>query len=232
MDRGQFHESICMIDVETYKRFMGITSVPQFAIEYFEPELEQKYTSVAQAVYDQRTDIHRLRLPSGYEVPRFLLYHELTHICDMRMFKKGEKTHDFCLAGFMEYHASQIELMVLMGAAHFDDHILFSMSDCSNYLGWTVQQYLENKLTTAVDLICEKDQRFRIMGLDAFFNFLGLKSICSMYALDFVDTFNYRPFADRLPTSLLFEIRKDLVGWIENVEKVVALYSRTVGYIV
>ena len=220
-----------MIDIEAYKRFIGITSFPQFGIEYFEPDLDQKYTSAAQAIYEQKTGVHVLRLPSCYEIPRFLLYHELTHICDVEVFKREEKNHDFCLAGYMEYHASQVELMVLMGATDLDDSISFSMSDCSGYLGWTVQQYLENKLTSAEFLICEKDQQARIMGLDVFFNYLGLKSICSMYAVDFVDNINYRVFAEHLPSPLLFEIRKDMVGWIKDVEKIVVLYSNAVHYI-
>ena len=220
-----------MIDIEAYKRFIGTTLFPQFTIEYFEPDLNRRYTSVAQSVFDSKTRMHVLRLPSRYETPRFLLYHELTHIYDMEVSQNGDKIHDFCLAGYMEYHASQVELMALMDAKDLDEKISFSMSNCTNYLGWTVQRYLDNKLTSASDLVGEKNQQSRILGLDVFFNFLGLKSICGMYATDFSDTFNYQPFAEVLPSLLLYEIRRDMEGWIEDVEKIVVLYSRALRFI-
>ena len=221
-----------MIDIETYKYFLGIETFPQYSLEYFEQNLAQNYVSVAQAIYDPQSGEHMLRLLSGYEIPLFILYHELTHIYDMEVHKSGETNHDYCLTGYMEYHASQIELMVLMGAVKCDEIISFSMSDSISLMNCTVQQYLEQKLITVCDLICDKERNNREKAVGVFFNFLGLKSICSMYATDFCDSFDYFEVSERLPSLLLIKIWKEMQGWIKDVENSVVLYSNVRNYIV
>ncbi len=225
----KFEESVFVI--EAYKRFMGIGEFPEFNIEYFDLDLEQDEVITARARYDEETGKYILILPSECAecgVPTYLLYHELTHIYDMSKRKIGEKDYGFYLSGYLEYHASQVELMVLMGANKINDSLSFSMSDSANYLNWTVLKYLENKLTIANDLIANESQEKRICGLDVFYNFLGLKSVCTMYATDFVDKFNYRRIADRLPSFLLFQTKKSMTGWIDNFETAATLYSNAV----
>ena len=213
---------------EEYKRFMGISTVPEFETESFELDLGQTELIVAQAECDEETGKYILRLPTKCDVPKFLLYHELTHIYDMNRLKTGEKNYDYCLSGYLEYHASQVELMVLMGADKITDTLSFSMSASTNYLDWTVQQYLVNKLNIANGLITNESQEKRILGLEVFYNFLGLKSVCTMYATDFVDVFSYRRVADSLPSFLLLQMRQFMTGWINDVETAAALYSNAV----
>ena len=57
-----------MIDIEPYKRFMGITDFPIFEVEYFEHDLSRKYVSFAQAEYSFHSGIQTLRLPSNINI--------------------------------------------------------------------------------------------------------------------------------------------------------------------
>ena len=162
-----------MIDIDDYKRFMGIDSFPEFETEYFTQDYSKDYVYGAQAVYDVETQKHTLRFPSELEVPRFLLFHELTHILDAEKYSTGEKNHDFCLQGFMEYHASRVELMVMMGAQTVNETLSFSMNEKINGCGWSVKQYVDNKLETARNLILAEDRQRRKDGLGALYNFFG-----------------------------------------------------------
>lgn len=216
-----------MIDIELYKRFMGIASFPIFETQYYYVDLNQDYVYGARAIFEGQTGKHVLMLPSSFKTPRFLLFHELTHIYDMETLRKGEKNHDYCLTGYMEYHASQVELMTLMGADSVGDKLSFSMNDSVNCLEYTVRQYLDNKYSTAKDLIMCGDRQKRFDGLGAFYNFLGLKSICSMYSTNFIDDYKYQEFADRFGGYIVSVMINFMIGWNVDVEKAIALYSNT-----
>ena len=194
------------MDITDYKQFMRIESFPHFEEEYFEYDDSQEFGIAGRAEYDQLTKAHKLLLPSNYEVPRFLLFHELTHILDMENLANGEKNHDFCLTGYMEYHASQVELMEAVGAKTIRDTVSFSMKDRFIASKWMIQQYVDNKLETAKTLISKSDKHKKVIGLETFFNFLGLKSICAMYATDYVEYYSYRELENQMPSYLLYEI--------------------------
>jgi len=220
-----------MIDTTDYKKFMGLDSFPDFDVKYFTPDLAGDYTYGARAEFDMVTKAHMLLLPDKFDVSRFLLFHELTHILDMETLATGEKNHDFCLTGYMEYHASQVELMVMMGAESVKDKIAFSMQDYVEQSDWTVECYLKNKLDTAQRLIAERNQQTRKDGLDAFFNFLGLKSVCGMFATDFEEKYCYQGIAEKLPSFLLLNLRRTYTGWIHEIDKAVAIYSHAANSI-
>ena len=131
-----------MIDVNEYKNFIGIDSFPAFDVQYFIPDISCDYFFGAWVNYDAIAKTHTLMLPKNYEISKFLLFHELTHISDMNMLATGDKNYDFCLSGYMEYHASQVELMVMMGAKRISDVIAFSMEELVDNSEWTVQIYL------------------------------------------------------------------------------------------
>ena len=81
-----------------YEQFMEIDSFPEFEIEHYALDCYIDYIYGAQTVYDVETKKHRLRLPTDFELPRFLLFHELTHILDTENYSIGEKNHDlFCM---------------------------------------------------------------------------------------------------------------------------------------
>ena len=218
-----------MVDVDAYMAFMGIDSFPPFTEECFDLDLNQEHIKAAKAEYDYQTKEQKLHVPSGINIPRFLLYHELTHILDMNNYSTGERNHDYCLTGFTEYHASQVELMVLLGADKVTDRISFSMSDSANYLGWSVKDFVDNKFNIAKDLIISANSAERLDGLGVLYNFLGLRSICIMYSKDYDDKYTYQTFMEKLSTMQIYHLRNTMTGWIEDVEKAVALYSNVVG---
>lgn len=217
-----------MIDIRHFEYFMGINSFPQFDIEYFNIADSQDFVYTGRAIYDLKTKRHKLLLPSDVELPEFLVFHELTHILDMEKLGDGNRTHDFCLTGYMEYHASQVELMTMMGATTIQDALSFSMEDAINCSEWSVRHYLDNKLATANTLILDSSHEKRCDGLGALFNFWGLKSVCSMYSIDFKDDFSYREFLNHMSTLLFMEMRDYFTGWIDDVDKAIALYSQAI----
>lgn len=216
------------IFLEPYLQFMNLDSFPPFTIEYYTFDVCKDFTPFAKAQYIPATRNHKLLLPSACNIPRFLLFHELTHILDMELLANGDKTHDFCLTGYMEYHASQIELLEMIGARTVDDNLTFSMHNCVDELCWTAQRYVNCKLETAKTMIIDSDQKTRIDGLGVLYNFLGLKSICNMYATDFSENYSYQEILTRIPTHLWFYLCQTLNGWInqEDINKAVILYSQ------
>ena len=140
---------------------MGINTFPMFTTEYFDIEINQEYVSVAKAEYDFQTKQQKLLISGNVEYyPKYLLYHELTHILDADMYSNGDKKHDCCLTGYMEYHASPVELMCLMGAKTIRDKLSFSMDDLSNHLDWTVGHFLDEKYKAASELISLNSRLF------------------------------------------------------------------------
>lgn len=121
----------------------------------------------------------------------------------METLKSGEKIHDFCLTGYMEYHASQVDLMVRLGANSIKEQLSFSTRDSVNDQGLTVTDYMESKFVTAVDMLNDSILDERLAGLGVLYNFLGLRSICLLYALDYKDNDNYSCAANRLDSYLL-----------------------------
>ena len=220
-----------MIDISEYKYFMGISSFPQFEVEYYRYSDAQDFVYASCAEYDPRTKNHKLLLPANLKPPTFIVFHELTHILDIEMLSNGDRTHDFCLTGYMEYHASQVELMALMGATTIREKLSFSMEESINYFDYTVCQYLDSKLENAKTLIVDSNHKKRCDGLGVFFNFLGLKSICSMFATDFKDNYSYQRFVDHMPSLLFMETRKHFTGWIDDIDKAVGLYAQMLNAI-
>ena len=214
-----------------YKHFMEIDTFPEFEIEYYALDYSKDYIYGAQAVYDVKTKKHTLRLPADFEVPRFLLFHELTHILDVEKYSVGEKNHDLCLHGFTEYHASQVELMVMIGAKTKRSTVCFSMKDQINRSDCSVQKYINNKLETARKLILDLDRYRRIDGLGVLYNFLGLRSICSLYSSDFIDQYDYNDFVKTMSSYLFISLKNYMVGWVNDVDKAVGLYSNVQGKI-
>lgn len=213
-----------MIDINSYKRFMGINSFPQFKTEYYKLIESQGFAYAARAEFDPETKRHKLLLPSNAEVPMFLIFHELTHILDMETLWKGDRAHDYYLTGYMEYHASQIELMAMMNAMTIRDTLSFSMDESIGFNDYSVRQYLDNKLENAKALMLDSSSQKRSDGLGVLFNFLGLKSVCKMYAKDFKDDYTYRELMNHISAFLFMELREFFVGWIDDVDGAVALY--------
>ena len=149
----------------------------------------------------------------------------------MEMLKNGEEIHDFCLNGYMEYHASQVELMVGLGANSIKDTLSFSVCDPIDNLGFTIKEYMDTRFEIAVDMLNNSIPNNRLDGLGVLYNFLGLKSICLMYALDYKDNYNYCLLTNRLGPYLLSTANRFMVGWEIDVSKAVGLYSNCMNAI-
>ena len=144
-------------------------------------------------------------------------------------YRNGDYNHDFCLSGYMEYHAAQVELVKIVGAETVETPVSFSMKDKIDEMHEMIQQYVDNKLEMAQKLMESHDQKEKIDGINALFNFFGLKSICSMYATDYVDNYTYQSTSMRMSSWLFTTTRFFMTGWIENVDKAICLYSNVIA---
>lgn len=103
-----------------YIEFMEIEKLPQYKIDFFEINVEESdaagFASAAQAYYNTKTDEHILRICKSSEIPRYIVFHEFTHILDTEMYAKQDSWKYMALSGYTEYHAAQVELMIMLGA--------------------------------------------------------------------------------------------------------------------
>ena len=118
MDKKQIYELIDKYEKE-YIDFMGLEKFPKYKVECFEININETditgFGSLAQAKYNPHTDEHTLRVCSNLEVRKYVVFHEFTHILDAEMYAKNNPANYAYLSGYTEYHASQIELMILLG---------------------------------------------------------------------------------------------------------------------
>ena len=215
--------------VEQYKSFMKIDSFPTFTTEYYELEEGGTYSHIAKAEYSIPDNKHKLLLTRNICIPKWVLFHELTHMLDMERYRNGDYNHDFCLSGYMEYHAAQVELMEMVGAESVEASISFSMNDYVDEIQETVQQYVDNKLEIAQSLMESHEKEEKKDGISALFNFFGLKSICSIYATDYADNYSYQRVSMCMSSCLFTATRVFMTGWIKNVDKAICLYSNVIA---
>ena len=216
-------------DIEKYKRFMKINTFPEFEEESYIVDINANYSYGGRAEYTSSTKKHKLMLPSNIPTSEYRLFHELTHIYDMEQNANGDKIHDYCLAGYLEYHASQVELLVVLGAKTIDSRISFSMMDRIDGMEWSVKQYLDSKLNTAKALICDSDMEKRVAGLEVFYNFLGFKSICCLYATDYSEEYDYRDIVSQMSLITFSRIRQHMTGMLDDIDTAVHLYACAVA---
>ena len=213
-----------MIDDKKFRQFMEIDTFPDYSTEYFKVDPTLDYFYAARAEYSFTSEQHKLLLPEKYDIPECILFHELTHILDAERYSNGNRSHDYGLTGYMEYHASQVELMVILGAKTINDKLAFSMQDRIGVSNCTIQYYVEKQLETAKMMISDSDQKKRIEGIGVLFNFLGSKSICNMYATDYCENYNYKEIVKHFPSFLFLQLRELMQGWVKDIEKTTLLY--------
>lgn len=99
-----------------YIEFMEIEKLPQYKIDFFEINVEESdaagFASAAQAYYNTKTDEHILRICKSSEIPRYIVFHEFTHILDTEMYAKQDSWKYMALSGYTEYHAAQVAWML------------------------------------------------------------------------------------------------------------------------
>lgn len=215
---------------ETYKQFLEISEFPEYELVAKELTLEkserQGFDSWATAFYDIPTGKHRLEIWSGMHTfgqdGKYVVFHELTHILDDENIVKRDKVKYLANHGFTEYHASQIELMQMLGAENIHQHIVFSMSDKIKTVGGekTIKEFLDMPRLLAIELINRADFPANIetmkvtMGL--IFNYYGRRSICKMYALDYQDNEDNSTIAKLIYPQTVTLLDGFMVGWFDD----------------
>ena len=143
--------------------------------------------------YNVNTDKHVLRVGTNIinKNMEYILFHEFTHMYDVITFSAKEPKVYFANRGFTEYHASQIELLKLLGAKTVNDKISFSLAQpIETIFGkTTVLDYMLKLRDSAREGITKKhysdslESLSRLLGM--IFNHLGRVSICRLYANDY-----------------------------------------------
>ncbi len=222
--------------VEEYKQFMGIDGFPKYDLHTHEVSLiaaESKgFDSVASAHFQPQTNQHILSVATNINITKHVMYHEFTHMLDSEMFVKGDKTRYAGLSGFTEYHASQVELMQLLGASDISRVSAFSMgTNISTFSGCkSVSRYVSDKYQHAINLFSRDDFPADITSLKiAFgilFNYWGLRSICEMYATDYNEEINNEIFLKYIPSALFTTANRLMHGWLdeEKIELTIQMY--------
>lgn len=106
-----------------YIEFMEIEEFPDYNLELFDIKIEDTdskgYGAIAQAMYNPKTGIHTLRVCKNLELKKYVIFHEFTHILDSEIYASKDSVRYMYLSGYTEYHASQVELMCLLGAKKY-----------------------------------------------------------------------------------------------------------------
>lgn len=219
-----------------YKRFIGIDKFPTYDVRFKETSLAtalaRGYEAPAAAHYVPKTQKHTLTISSNVELHKQFVYHEFTHMLDSEMYVDGDPVRYAKLSGFTEYHASQVELMKLLGAQTVDEKISFSMSTIiDTYSGnRTVSQYVEEKRLHAVELFSRQDFPVDLAMLKSamgvLFNYFGLRSICEMYATDYSEKIDNEAFMKHISTFQFSPVNRHMHGWLdkEGIESCMDMY--------
>lgn len=221
---------------QEYITFARVEELPQYKIEQFEMKIwdvnKAGFGSLAQSAYNPRTDEHILRVCSNREVMKYVVFHELTHMLDSEIYAKNNPVRYTAISGFTEYHASQIELMELLGANTGEGDFSFSMdTKIQTYLGErTVKQYVRDRQQAAIDIFSMPNFPANIetlkVAIGVLYNYLGLRSICKMYAEDYVEEINNRVFLKFIPTMHFITLNNQMNGWLngEQIEESMKTY--------
>lgn len=191
---------------QDYCSFMGIQSLPSFELCQ---EIIQKGTKrcyIARARYDFEKAKLILEIPSGYEIPISVLFHEFTHLYDYSLYVIGsgmlpgdEEMRAIDLTVYTEYHASQVEILQLLGANSVQAPPKFSLEQTITIgkLSFKVYEYWLGRLDKALLILNSQeynnDEVKRIIQtLTLLGNYWGIRSIVEKYATDYSDDYKKR----------------------------------------
>ena len=225
-----------------FKQLLGISNFPKYDIIPKEITLDKSenkgFDSWATVFYDVSTGSHRLEIWNKIHTigssGKYNVFHEFTHILDNEVFVSDEKQY-VANHGYTEYHASQVELMFLVGAKHLSEKIHFSMNDLLDTLGdKTVKQFTEFPLLLASALINRSDFPVDIetlkVTLGLIFNYYGRRSICNMYSHDYYDSMKTDTIAKLIYPETVDVLNGFMTGWfdINKVKLINDLYFRII----
>ena len=181
-----------------YTAFMGIKAFPPYKVEEKDGGVE--------VGYDFTTYVHTLGIPS--DVDKETVFEAFTHILDTEKYVKADEERNKYSKGFIEYHTGQVMLIRRLGTETVNDRLNFSMGDSIGDL--TVKEYVLEKYQKAVDAFTsDKPEE----ALPALYYFLGVKSICEMYAGDFDrGEYDMTIFIDKLSRPVFNKIDNHMHG--------------------
>lgn len=221
---------------EDYKKFMDIEEFPAYKLQTREVSLSlsdmRGFEVAASTHYLPQEKQHSLLISTNLRLIKYLMFHEFTHMLDAEMYVRGDKSRYAGLSGYTEYHASQVELVQLLGANSINETEQFSMNTIIRTLAGekTVHQYVEEKYNHAITLFSRADFPADIntlkSALGVLFNYYGLRSICEMYAVDYEEVVDNEAFIKFIPTQLFVMMNNLMHGWMdeEKIEKSILVY--------
>ena len=223
-----------------FKQFMGITDFPAYQLTTKEVSLSlsdsQGYGCPASAFYEPKIDRHTLQISTNLMLLKYIAFHEFTHILDSEMYAKGNSIAYVSLSGYTEYHASQIELLQLLGAKSVNEKISFSVNAIISTFSdkTSVIEYLRRKQNLAIELFSRDGFPGSIETLHTafgvLFNYWGLRSICELYASDYVEEVQNEAFLHYISTENFCLLNTIMHGWLEKsaIDKSLILYSNSI----
>lgn len=221
-----------------YKAFMGIQEFPTYETQFKEVSLVKArktgFESPATSFYKPDSSKHILQVCTNLLITKEVLFHEFTHILDAEVYAKGDKIRYCWLSGFTEYHASQIELMKALGATSVVDAVPFSKGTIiDTFFGAkSVDQYVVGKQKLAIDLFSTNKFSTNLAilktAMGVLYNYLGLRSICEMFATDYSEIENNATFLKFIPQELFNRLSDEMHGWLneDKIEASMEVYKK------
>lgn len=162
-----------------------------------------------------------LRICKSSEIPRYIVFHEFTHILDTEMYAKQDSWKYMALSGYTEYHAAQVELMIMLGADSIQTQD-FSFTVDVEIGNSTVRNYLNSRHQLVVNMMNRTDFPRDIEALKTtvgvLYNYFGVRSICKMYAKDYTEEVDNTIIIQKLSKVLFEEINSFMVGWFNEAQ--------------
>ena len=127
------------------------------------------------------------------------------------------------LSGYTEYHASQVELMYLLGAEKVTDTI--TDKNMNSIIATfpndkTVLEYLLSKHQFVVDMMSRKNFPENSEALKTtvgvMYNYWGLRSICKMHLKDYIESVNNTAIVQILPFDYFSLMNIFIDGWFDK----------------
>lgn len=125
------------------------------------------------------------------------------------------------LSGYTEYHAAQVELMIMLGADSIQTQD-FSFTVDVEIGNSTVRNYLNSRHQLVVNMMNRTDFPRDIEALKTtvgvLYNYFGVRSICKMYAKDYTEEVDNTIIIQKLSKVLFEEINSFMVGWFNEAQ--------------
>ncbi len=210
--------------VKDYKSFMKLDSFPRYRFERYEAaegEAEEGTLISARTRYDFEKKDHCLQVPENWNSEQCGFYHELTCMLDNQEYVRGDKEAYENGRGFSEYHAAQVQLSYLLGFSSINDTPDVTMGSKLG-TGETAAEYLQKKYEAARELLSGEEfgasEEATKAGIDAFYSFLGSRSVCEMYAHDFDGSaYDYSVFEEKIGAEIFKRIVNHMHGRADKV---------------